>query len=140
MAPDTTAAETMEERALRTLIELGHGVLEELELEPVLQRVLEVARELTGARYAALGVLDAPRTELERFLTVGIDEDARREIGDLPRGHGVLGVLIREPKPLRLTTSAPTPLVRLPDRAIRRCPPSSACRSSFAARLGATST
>ena len=92
----------MEERALRTLIELGHGVLEESELEPVLQRVLAVARELTGARYAALGVLDARRTELERFLTVGIDEDARREIGDLPRGHGVLGELIREPKPLRL--------------------------------------
>jgi signal transduction histidine kinase len=92
----------MEERALRTLIELGHRVLEEPELEPVLQRVLAVARELTGARYAALGVLDARRTELERFLTVGIDEGARREIGDLPRGHGVLGELIREPKPLRL--------------------------------------
>ena len=92
----------MEERALRTLIELGHSVLEESELEPVLERVLTVGRELTGARYAALGVLDARRTELERFLTVGIGEDARREIGDLPRGHGVLGELIREPKPLRL--------------------------------------
>jgi two-component system, NarL family, sensor histidine kinase DevS len=102
MAPATAAAETMEERALRTLIDLGHRVLEESELEPVLQRVLAVGRELTGARYAALGVLDVRRTELERFLTVGIDEDARREIGDLPRGHGVLGELIREPKPLRL--------------------------------------
>ncbi len=77
-------------------------MLEESELEPVLQRVLAVGRELTGARYAALGVLDARRTELERFLTVGIDVDARREIGDLPRGHGVLGEVIREPKPLRL--------------------------------------
>ena len=93
----------MEERALRTLIDIGRRVLEESELEPVLQRVLAVGRELTGARYAALGVLDARRTELERFLTVGIDEAARREIGDLPRGHGVLGELIREPKPLRLT-------------------------------------
>ncbi len=92
----------MEERALRTLIDLGRRVLEESELEPVLQRVLAVGRELTGARYAALGVLDARRTELERFLTVGIDEDTRREIGDLPRGRGVLGELIREPKPLRL--------------------------------------
>jgi signal transduction histidine kinase len=92
----------MEEPALRTLIELGHRVLEESELEPFLQRVLTVARELTGAHYAALGVLDARRTELERFLTVGIDEDARREIGDLPRGHGVLGELIRDSKPLRL--------------------------------------
>ena len=93
----------MEERALRTLIDLGRRVLEESELEPILQRVLAVGRELTGARYAALGVLDARRTELERFLTVGIDEDTRREIGVLPRGHGVLGELIREPKPLRLT-------------------------------------
>jgi len=92
----------LDERALRTLIDLGRRVLEESELEPVLQRVLAVARELTGARYAALGVLDARRTELERFLTAGIDEDARREIGDLPRGHGVLGEMIREPKPLRL--------------------------------------
>ncbi|HMI80217.1 MAG TPA: GAF domain-containing sensor histidine kinase, partial [Solirubrobacterales bacterium] len=60
------------------------------------------ARELTGARYAALGVLDPERRELERFINVGIDEAARQEIGSLPRGRGVLGELIREPVPLRL--------------------------------------
>ena len=56
--------------------------------------------------------------ELERFLFVGIDEETRREIGPLPRGHGVLGELIRNPEPLRLpdVTAAP-PLLRLPARA-----------------------
>jgi GAF domain-containing protein len=92
----------MEDRFLRTLIELGRSVLEESELEPVLERVLTAARELTGARYAALGVLDQRRTRLEQFLTLGIDEDTRRELGDPPLGHGVLGELIREPRPLRL--------------------------------------
>jgi signal transduction histidine kinase len=64
--------------------------------------VLEAACELTGARYAALGVLDSERSGLERFITRGIDDEAARAIGDLPRGRGVLGVLISDPKPLRL--------------------------------------
>jgi signal transduction histidine kinase len=85
-----------------TLIALGRSVLAETELEPVLDRVLNAAREVTGAHYAALGVLDADRSRLERFLTTGIDEQTRRDLGDPPRGHGVLGELIREPKPLRL--------------------------------------
>lgn len=92
----------MEDNPLRTLIGLGYSVLQETELEPVLERVITVARELTGARYAALGVLNARRDGLERFVTVGIDAETRRELGELPRGHGVLGELIREPKPLRL--------------------------------------
>jgi signal transduction histidine kinase len=77
-------------------------VLERLDIEVVLERVLESARELTGARYAALGVLNESRTGLARFLTVGIDESTRRLIGALPTGRGVLGELIREPRPLRL--------------------------------------
>ena len=68
----------------------------------MLDRLLETAAELTGARYAALGVLDEERRELERFLTRGIDEETHRAIGDLPRGRGVLGVLIDDPRPLRL--------------------------------------
>ena len=92
----------MDDRSLRTLIELGRSVLEESELAPVLGRVLDAARELTGARYAALGVLDERRRQLERFITVGVDAETRREIGDLPEGHGVLGELIRDPRPLRL--------------------------------------
>jgi signal transduction histidine kinase len=92
----------MPDGSLPTLVALGRSVLAESELETVLERVLDAARELTGARYAALGVLDADRRRLERFLTAGIDEATRRELGDPPRGHGVLGELIREPKPLRL--------------------------------------
>jgi signal transduction histidine kinase len=81
---------------------VGSAVVAELDSEVVLQRVLEAARELTGARYAALGVLDAQRRELERFITAGIGEDDRRRIGDLPRGRGILGLLIDDPSPLRL--------------------------------------
>jgi signal transduction histidine kinase len=87
---------------LTRLIEVGRGLMSELDLETLLQRILEVARELTGARYAALGILDARREELERFLTIGIGEEERRMIGDLPRGRGVLGELISHPHPLRL--------------------------------------
>jgi signal transduction histidine kinase len=92
----------MQDTALRTLIALGNSVLEESEMELVFERVIEAARELTGARYAALGVLDQRRERLERFLTVGIDDGTRKMIGPLPSGHGVLGELIRDPRPLRL--------------------------------------
>jgi signal transduction histidine kinase len=90
-----------EERLLR-LLDVGRGLVAELDLEKVLHRVLDVARELTGARYAAVGVLDDRREGLERFLTVGIDDATHAAIGDLPRGHGILGVLISDPRPLRL--------------------------------------
>jgi signal transduction histidine kinase len=92
----------MRESVLRTLVALGNSVLEQSELEPVLERVIDAARELTGARYAALGVLDSRRERLERFLTVGIDDDTREMLGEPPSGHGVLGELIRHPVPLRL--------------------------------------
>jgi two-component system, NarL family, sensor histidine kinase DevS len=94
--------ENVEEDRFRRLIDVGSNLLSELDLEVVLRSVAEAARELTGARYAALGVLDRERRELERFIHVGIDEETRREIGNLPRGRGVLGELIREPVPLRL--------------------------------------
>ena len=71
-------------------------------MESVLRSVLEAARDLTGARYAALGILDSQKGNLDRFLYLGIDDDARRRIGPLPRGRGVLGELIRNPVPLRL--------------------------------------
>ena len=64
--------------------------------------MLDAACELTGARYAAIGILTADRRSLERFVTRGIDAETQREIGDLPRGRGVLGVLIDDPRPLRL--------------------------------------
>ena len=90
------------EEELRKLLGVGRALVAELDLESVLQRVLETARELTGARYAALGILDDRKEELERFIFLGIDEETRRLIGPLPRGHGVLGELIRRPEPLRL--------------------------------------
>ena len=64
--------------------------------------MLDAARDLTGAKYAALGILNEDKSGLERFLHSGIDEQTRREIGPLPRGRGVLGELIRDPRPLRL--------------------------------------
>jgi signal transduction histidine kinase len=86
----------------RRLVEVGSSLLSELDLEVVLHSVVEAARELTGAEYAALGVLDQDRRELERFIFLGNDEEARRDIGRLPRGRGVLGELIRDPRPLRI--------------------------------------
>lgn len=76
--------------------------MSELDFAALLERVLETGRELTGARYAALGILNERRSELEQFLTSGIDEQTHRAIGDLPRGRGVLGALIEHPEPLRL--------------------------------------
>jgi GAF domain-containing protein len=94
--------ELLERDQLTRLIEVGRSIMSELNLEALLQRILDVARDLTGARYAAIGILDERREELERFLTLGIDENERRTIGDLPRGRGVLGELIAQPQPLRL--------------------------------------
>jgi len=91
-----------DEHRLARLIDAGRGLLSELDLETVLDRLLATAAELTGARYAALGILDDDRRELARFLTRGIDEESHRAIGDLPRGRGLLGVLIDDPRPLRL--------------------------------------
>jgi signal transduction histidine kinase len=87
---------------LRALISAGSALAFELDLEPVLTRLLSRARELTGARYAAVGVLNERRTALDRFVTSGIDPDRHREIGELPQGRGVLGLLITDPRPLRL--------------------------------------
>lgn len=92
----------LDEHRLRELIELGRSLVAELDQEVVLNRALEVACRLTGARYAALGVLDANRIDLERFITRGIDERTREAIGALPRGRGVLGLVIEDPVPLRL--------------------------------------
>lgn len=104
MAPALYGSGALDEPRLRQLIDVGRSLVAELDPEVIFGRVLEVARELTGARYAALGVLDNDRHELERFITHGIDEEERRAIGSLPRGRGVLGLLIEQPRPLRLTS------------------------------------
>jgi signal transduction histidine kinase len=97
------------ENRLRGLVEAGIALSSELSLEGVLQRIVEAAASLTGARYAALGVIDRSGTALERFLTTGIDADTHAAIGDLPRGRGILGVLIRDATPLRLADIADDP-------------------------------
>ena len=91
-----------EEPRIRHLLDVGRALTKELDQRVVLDRVLETAREITGARYAALGILNEQRSELEQFLTLGVDEETQRVIGDLPRGRGVLGALIDNPRPLRL--------------------------------------
>lgn len=92
----------LDELRLKRLIDVGRALLAELDVEAILELVLETARELTDARYAALGILDDKREELERFVTSGIDPSAHKSIGDLPRGRGILGALIDDPRPLRL--------------------------------------
>jgi len=90
------------EGRLRALFAAGVAVTSELSLDALLGRLVEAAAELTGARYAALGVIGTTGLELEQFVTHGISDAVRAEIGALPRGRGILGVLIREAKPLRL--------------------------------------
>jgi signal transduction histidine kinase len=92
----------MIDSASRRVLDLARSLLAELDVDVVLDRVLQAARELTGARYAALGVLDPSGAELERFVTVGVNERTRARIGSLPRNRGVLGEVIDHPVPLRL--------------------------------------
>ncbi len=117
---EETRGGSVDETQLRRLLEVAKTLVSELDLEEVLHQVLDLARELTAARYAALGILDEEGQELERFLTGGIDVETRRKIGPLPRGRGVLGELIRHPEPLRLDDVSPirTPTGFLPS--IRR--------------------
>jgi signal transduction histidine kinase len=97
------AGSQLDEDRLRRLIDAGRSLVAERELEAVFDRLLQVARELTGARYAAIGVLDDSRESLADFITAGIDPEVHGVIGALPRGRGVLGLLISNPEPLRLS-------------------------------------
>jgi len=94
---------------LRRLLDAGIALSSELSLDALLQRIVDTAAELTEARYAALGVIDRSGQNLERFLTTGIDEETHAAIGDLPRGRGILGVLIHDAQPLRLADIADDP-------------------------------
>jgi signal transduction histidine kinase len=94
--------EASEELWIRRLLDVGRAVMSELDLAAVFDRLLQAGREVTGARYAALGILNEQRTELEQFLTSGVDDETRRVIGELPRGRGVLGALIEHPQSLRV--------------------------------------
>jgi signal transduction histidine kinase len=95
-------AATPSEPRLRALVQAGIVLASELSLDSLLQRLTELAAELTGARYAAMGVIDTTGARLERFITHGIDDDTRAAIGDPPEGRGILGALITDAQPLRL--------------------------------------
>jgi signal transduction histidine kinase len=86
----------------QALVEAGMVLAKELTLESVLEKIAEVACKVLGARYGAVGVLNEDGKGLNRFITVGIDEEAKARIGPLPVGKGILGVVVREAKPLRL--------------------------------------
>ena len=86
----------------RRLVGITKELLEGEQLDDILRRLLDTGRELTGARYAAIGVVNERGVGLSRFLVDGIETEVAAGIGDLPRGHGVLGELIRHPQPLRL--------------------------------------
>jgi two-component system, NarL family, sensor histidine kinase DevS len=90
------------EKRLRQLVESNVAVGSEASLDDVLQKTVEVAARLVGARYAALGVLDRTGSHLERLVTTGIDDKTRVRIGDLPSDHGVLRILLREARPVRV--------------------------------------
>jgi signal transduction histidine kinase len=83
------------------LLSTGVDIFSERTIDNVLQHVVDGAREVVGAKYAALGVLSTDGTSLSNFVTSGIDEALRQRIGALPHGRGLLGLVIREAKPIR---------------------------------------
>jgi signal transduction histidine kinase len=93
---------------LRALIRANHAVVEQLELPVVLRRIVEAAVELVSADYGALGVI-APHGGLDQFIHVGMTDPDVSRIGHLPEGHGLLGALIDDPRPIRLERIAEDP-------------------------------
>jgi signal transduction histidine kinase len=89
-------------QALRKLVDAVLSISADLELPTVLQRIVNAAMDLVDAQYGAIGVLDPMRSGLAQFITGGVDAATYRAIGDLPEGHGILGLLVVDPKPLRL--------------------------------------
>jgi len=93
---------------LEALVDATRAIAEVLDLEPVLQLIVDRVRTLVGAQYAALGI-PSPNGRMERFITSGIDREARAAIGEPPRGHGLLGLIIREGHSYRIPRIADHP-------------------------------
>ena len=102
MEPPVSSPPATTQQRLERLVITTSALIGEQSLEGVLKHVVESAAELIGARYAAVGVLAPDGRLLESFTTYGIDDDHRALIGDPPRGHGILGLVIREARPVRL--------------------------------------
>lgn len=96
------------QQRLRQLLKASHSIVQELSLPAVLRRLVATAKDVSGAKYAALGVIGGDGT-LEQFLHVGMADDTVRAIGELPKGRGVLGALIDNPKPIRLSRISEDP-------------------------------
>jgi len=96
------------QQRLRQLLKASHSIVQELSLPAVLRRLVATAKDVSGAKYAALGVIGSDGT-LEQFLHVGMEDDTVRAIGELPKGRGVLGALIDNPKPIRLSRISEDP-------------------------------
>jgi signal transduction histidine kinase len=86
---------------LRSLLDAVVGLSTDLDLHSTLERIVEAAARLANAKYAALGVIGPDRTLVD-FITHGIDPATHAAIGDLPAGRGVLGLLIEDPRPVRM--------------------------------------
>ena len=89
-------------RSLRQLLDAVLTVGSDLDLPAMLERIIQAAVDLVDVRFGVLGVLDETWTRLAQFITVGLDDETYRAIGELPEGHGILGLLIVDAKPLRL--------------------------------------
>src|SRR5213596_1243978 len=100
-APKAASEASRVRRRFETLLSAGVAIFSQHSLERVLQQIVDSAREVVGARYAALGVLGPDRQSLSQFVTSGLSEATRKKIGDLPRGRGLLGHVIRQAKPIR---------------------------------------
>jgi signal transduction histidine kinase len=100
--PHRTVPQPGADPRLEQLIVATSALITELSLDGVLRRVVEVAAEIIGAHYAAIGVLAPEGRVLESFTTFGITDEVRARIGPPPRGHGILGLVIRDPRPIRL--------------------------------------
>lgn len=103
--------EVLDEKSrLQHLLDAVVAITSELSLDGVLARIVRSASSLVGARYAALGVLtDGPERQLRTFVHHGMDSEVVEQIGDLPKGHGLLGLLIEQPRPIRLADIAAHP-------------------------------
>jgi signal transduction histidine kinase len=103
MASASVAHPPTTQERLERLVRASSALITEVSVEGVLQRVVQVGAEVIGARYAAIGVVGPDGKVLESFTTYGIEAELRASIGRPPRGHGILGLVIREAKPIRLS-------------------------------------
>src|SRR5438094_2469682 len=101
MSLQTVQLPSTQER-LKQLVAATSALITEVSLDGVLQRAVQVSAQVIGARYAAIGVLASDGRTLEHFTTYGVDSELAATIGTPPRGHGILGLVIREGKPIRL--------------------------------------